>query len=68
MKAGVYKGPFKGLQGERALLRPHRLDDGMVLAQFNNTELEDPRTKALLGFHWHSFPAADFEVDKDADA
>lgn len=67
MKAGVYIGPIPELKGQRALLQDG-FSKSQIRAQFNDMDLRDPRTGELLGFHWHAFPATDFEVDKDAEA
>lgn len=67
---GVYKGPRTHLVGERAMLMGP--EEGYFQAQFNNTratlEVEthggEPHISTSLGYGWHVFDEADFEVDK----
>ncbi len=71
MSNGTYVGPLAHLRGQRAMVET--IHPNFILAQFDSLLLGrratfDPRrhsVKRNLGYGWHRFRHADFDVDPD---
>lgn len=63
--AGVYIGPVVEMKGQRAILMWPAWEQNMVLAQFDNIELQHGGVR--LGFGWHTFPQSFFLLEDEDD-